>query len=324
MSEALRIGASVATPLGWMGLIATFVLFAYYRYLRSQENQLQSLPESERAKSIESWFTRLGLTIDNLTREQKYEFVCKEMERRAAFAKLLVITGAVVIVFCVGIATAAYIVRNPGDERIKSASLPENSAQVKSIEQGLQHSRDELISILQQRLASFNEAVDMLDRDLSNLENPNSKLANWTKEGSRKEREALAELKEQIGLASNARIHAIREGNLILAHEISVKITHLCGDYLSKRTAAAFLELEHSRQVQFALSIQMLVDDTEAFAGLERLNRVLSLAPYLKKVTGKDLQLLPEGFTIDGDSGLERLGLLNFSGEWMRSDKGAK
>jgi hypothetical protein len=108
MNEVLKTGATVATPLGAIGFIAGLAFFAYYRYLKSQERRLQAIPESERASSVDSWYARLGLTIQNLTRQQKYEFVCREMDKRTNFAKLLVITLAVVFVICFGIAALSF------------------------------------------------------------------------------------------------------------------------------------------------------------------------------------------------------------------------
>jgi hypothetical protein len=114
MSEAIRIGANVATPLGLVGMVAALILFGYYHYLKHQERKLLALPESERAKRVDLWYSQIGLDISNLTREQKFEFISRELERRAAQARLLIVTLALVIVICFAIAAIAFI-SNPGE-----------------------------------------------------------------------------------------------------------------------------------------------------------------------------------------------------------------
>src|SRR4051794_19310399 len=82
VNETLKTAANVATPLGLIGLVVALLLFAYYRYLRGQERQILVLPEADRAKHVDLWYARVGLDISNLTRDQKFDFVRLELERR--------------------------------------------------------------------------------------------------------------------------------------------------------------------------------------------------------------------------------------------------
>jgi hypothetical protein len=109
-TEALTIAARVATPLGLIGIAIVAVLYGYCRYLMYQERKLQSLPEEERAKSVDTWLRRLGLEIANLTRAQKFTLVQDELEKRhqRSIARIRVAAG--VIVGCFGLAVFGYVV----------------------------------------------------------------------------------------------------------------------------------------------------------------------------------------------------------------------
>jgi hypothetical protein len=115
VNETLKTAANVATPLGLIGLVVALLLFAYYRYLRGQERQIVALPEADRARHVDLWYARVGLDISNLTREQKFDFVRLELERRRSFARLLVLTVAVIVGFCFVVAAFAYVAKpEPG------------------------------------------------------------------------------------------------------------------------------------------------------------------------------------------------------------------
>jgi hypothetical protein len=113
MAEALRIAAGVATPLGLLGLVIGFAFFAYSRWLKHKEKALQSLPETQRAQSVDTYLTRYGLDLGNLTREQKFDLVCREMDKRAGRAKLYAVTAAIVFVICFSFAAYAYATSKP-------------------------------------------------------------------------------------------------------------------------------------------------------------------------------------------------------------------
>lgn len=107
-TDALKIGATVATPLGVIGLVSTLLLFFYYRRQKSQERQLQALPPEQRAQAVDTLLSRYKLDITNLTREQKFELLCREMDKASGQTKLFVITSALVFIVCFIIAALAY------------------------------------------------------------------------------------------------------------------------------------------------------------------------------------------------------------------------
>jgi hypothetical protein len=88
MTELLRIGANIATPLGGFGLLVVVLLIVYQIYLKYKERQLQRLPEDQRAKAIDDMLSRYNLDAKNLTREQKYELLIREMDHKAKNVRL--------------------------------------------------------------------------------------------------------------------------------------------------------------------------------------------------------------------------------------------
>jgi hypothetical protein len=57
---------------------------------------------------VDAWYALLGLSIENLTREQKYEFVSRTLDNKARFARLITITLAVAVVFVICFASTAW------------------------------------------------------------------------------------------------------------------------------------------------------------------------------------------------------------------------
>lgn len=125
IKEIVEISANIATPLGALGLLLALMFFAYYRYFKNEENKLQLLPESEREKSIDLWLKKLDLKIDSLDAEQKTRIVCREIDRKANFAKLLIIAPSSVFVICFIVASYVFVSSNMSKSPIISGDLTE-------------------------------------------------------------------------------------------------------------------------------------------------------------------------------------------------------
>ena len=59
---------------------------------------------------MDNLLTRYQLSAGNLKREQKYELLCKEMDKKAASIKLAVIVAAIVFVVCFAMASLPYAI----------------------------------------------------------------------------------------------------------------------------------------------------------------------------------------------------------------------
>lgn len=82
MAELLRIGASVATPLGLFGLVAVLAYFAYRGYLKHQETQLEKLPTDQRARTVDELATRYGVDGSKLTKEQQHDLIRRDQDHK--------------------------------------------------------------------------------------------------------------------------------------------------------------------------------------------------------------------------------------------------
>lgn len=96
--EALRIATSVGTPIALVAFIVVAVIYAYQYFTKARlENEqkkiesdlkkLELIPEADRAKAVDESLTRYGLSAENLTRDQKFSLLHKELENKHDLAK---------------------------------------------------------------------------------------------------------------------------------------------------------------------------------------------------------------------------------------------
>jgi hypothetical protein len=112
MTDLLRVGATVATPLGLIGFVVAVLALLYQRQLRHQEEQLKALPPEQRAQSVDRFLSRYGLDAGNLTREQKFQLLQQELEKRFRTVQFGMVASAVTFVACVFFGVGAYVVVN--------------------------------------------------------------------------------------------------------------------------------------------------------------------------------------------------------------------
>src|SRR5690348_9446466 len=108
VAELLRIGANVATPLGLAGLVAVLLLWAYRSRLNHEHRQLGQLPEAERAQAVDRMLTRYKVSGADLTKEQRYNLICKEIEREDGRARRNLYAAVAVVLLTVVIVVFAY------------------------------------------------------------------------------------------------------------------------------------------------------------------------------------------------------------------------
>jgi hypothetical protein len=113
--DALRTASNVATPIGALCFIATLFLAGFWLALRHWQAQLQAIPPEERARNVDTYLTRYGLNIANLTRADKIALLNKEMDqrqsaagRRAQTFRIGWISGLCACVVCVAIVIWAH------------------------------------------------------------------------------------------------------------------------------------------------------------------------------------------------------------------------
>ncbi len=133
MNEVLTVALRVATPLALLAVVAALAFYAYWRRLRREEKQLALLPAKERAASVDEFLTRYRLDAANLTRDQRFQLIQRELETRHRRAVLGMAIAGVAVMVCFVAATAAYMLRadrpNPSpnaganDEKPKRAVL---------------------------------------------------------------------------------------------------------------------------------------------------------------------------------------------------------
>ncbi|GEM_PF-3992851 len=114
MEKVVEIAVSVATPLALLGLLLALVFYAYLRRLRHAEKQLELLPPDKRAASVDEFLTRYNIDGGNLTREQKFELIKEEMERRYRGARIKILVAAATFAVCFGVAAVCYTIRSAG------------------------------------------------------------------------------------------------------------------------------------------------------------------------------------------------------------------
>jgi hypothetical protein len=126
MTEILRIGATVATPLGLLGLIAALGYYVYSRRLKHEEKQLKALPPAERAHIADQRLSRYGIDGSNLTRDHKNQLILNEMEKRYRLARLYAFLFAVVFIICFGFASITFIYSIGTGSSFKTLPSPEH------------------------------------------------------------------------------------------------------------------------------------------------------------------------------------------------------
>lgn len=108
MLEILKIGAAVATPLGFLGFVAALVYFVRARQLKHKEVALDKLSPEERAQFLDENLSRYRIDAANATRQEKHQLIKDEMEKRYRLAVLYTLVSAFVFVVCFGLAVYAY------------------------------------------------------------------------------------------------------------------------------------------------------------------------------------------------------------------------
>ena len=71
VTDVLRLGVAVATPLSLLGLIAALSYYFYSRHLKSEEKKLEALPLEQRARLADQRLSRYGIDGANLTRDER-------------------------------------------------------------------------------------------------------------------------------------------------------------------------------------------------------------------------------------------------------------
>lgn len=126
MAEVLQIVTTVGTPLALLGLIVAFVYYAYARWLKHVEKKLELLSPEDRAKAVDNYLTRYKVDAKNLTRDQKFQLIQGEMDKRYRLSRLYALVAAVVFIICFVSAALAYALRQtylPPGEPIRDISV---------------------------------------------------------------------------------------------------------------------------------------------------------------------------------------------------------
>lgn len=110
MAEWLRIGTNIATLPGLFGVVAVLLYFGYRAYLKHRENQLEKLPEDQRARAIDDLATRYGVEGSNLTKEQRHDLIRRDQDNKLTRFRLVAIVF-VFVVSLVAILLAIYFYR---------------------------------------------------------------------------------------------------------------------------------------------------------------------------------------------------------------------
>jgi hypothetical protein len=125
MTDILRIGAAVTTPIGLLGLIAALGYYFYSQHLKHEEKKLEALPPAERAHIADQRLSRYGIDGSNLTRDNKNRLIFEEMEKRYKLARLYAFLLAVVFVICFGPASITFIYSVSTDRSFRSSPSTE-------------------------------------------------------------------------------------------------------------------------------------------------------------------------------------------------------
>ena len=147
MTDVLRIGVAVATPLSLLGLIAALSYYFYSRHLKSEEKKLEALPLEQRARLADQRLSRYGIDGANLTRDEKTRLILEEMDKRYRFARLCTIIFAVVFVICFGLASSAFILAARSAEHRSSEADDVLNDQLKAMK-ARERTRDAMLELL--------------------------------------------------------------------------------------------------------------------------------------------------------------------------------
>lgn len=122
--SALTTGASITSVLGLAGFIIACVFIVFLVRTKSQRQKLELLPPSARARHLDDFLTRYGLSLKNISDEKKLELVLKEMNLRFRKQVGLATLGAIIFVVCFAIVALlpAPNSGNPSGERVKTES----------------------------------------------------------------------------------------------------------------------------------------------------------------------------------------------------------
>ena len=132
MTDILRIGTSVTTPLALLGLIAALGYYFYSRHLKHEEKKLEALPPIERARVADQRLSRYGIDGSNISRNDKSRLFADEMEKQFRLARLYAFLFAIVFIICFGFALIGYIYTNidtTGKNLVATSLLPAEPVQ---------------------------------------------------------------------------------------------------------------------------------------------------------------------------------------------------
>ena len=143
MAELLRIAATVGTPIAAVSVIVVVALYAYRAKLKSQHENLNSLPKNKRAEAVDEYLTRYGIHGKDLPGEQRFVLIQDEMAKRHRRSFGHAILVAVVVVVCVSIASIAYVLVSNGGEKSAKPTLSGGNNPVGSTKRKLDKPPDE-------------------------------------------------------------------------------------------------------------------------------------------------------------------------------------
>ncbi|WP_157369866.1 hypothetical protein [Zavarzinella formosa] len=109
MTEVIRIATGVGTPLALLGLISALIYFAYVKKAKAKSEELSHLPKEDRAKAVDEYLTRYGITAEDLPVPEKVSLIKDEMGKRHELALTYVKTAAIVTVIMFALAVVAYL-----------------------------------------------------------------------------------------------------------------------------------------------------------------------------------------------------------------------
>src|SRR5262249_6626340 len=109
MWEILRIGATIATPIGLLGFALALAYFLRVRRMKHVEAIVDKLPQEARAQFLDESLRKYGIDASNATREQKLHLIKDEMDKRYRLSKLYTIALAIVFTICFAFAVYVFI-----------------------------------------------------------------------------------------------------------------------------------------------------------------------------------------------------------------------
>jgi hypothetical protein len=123
MIEVLKIGAAIATPLGFLGFVAALVYYIRARQLKHKESLVEQLSQEDRAHFLDESLTRYNIDASNATREEKFQLIRDEMDKRYRLAILYTVVSAIVFIVCFALAVYTFASTQPGNPTQRPSSL---------------------------------------------------------------------------------------------------------------------------------------------------------------------------------------------------------